>query len=100
MSEKKKTGRPPLSEEGAAEHKIMVRVTDEQMARIEELAKFCELPKTTMAKNLLMSGVEQAEALRTFGFMHIAKGLIRSSDFIKDFSKQHKRAIEEGKIAF
>lgn len=96
--EKRGRGRPPL-EEHAAEHKIMVRVNDEQMARIEALADFCEIPKTTMAKNLLMSGVEQAESLKTFGFMHIAKGLIRSSDFVKGFSEEHRKAIKKGKIA-
>lgn len=90
----------PTHKEKALDKRITIRLTKEQLERIEKLADFCELTKTRMAYNLLISGLQQGETLKAGGFMHIAKGLIRSSEFIKSFSESHHKAIKKGKIAF
>jgi|LSQX01.2.fsa_nt_gb hypothetical protein len=91
-------GRPTHNEE-ALKERITIRVTKEQLERIEKLADFCELPKTRMAHNLLIIGLQQSETLKAGGFMHIAKGIVKSSEFIKSFSESHHAAMKKGTIA-
>lgn len=86
----------PANWNEALEYRITVRVTKEQMERIEKMAEFCELPKTRMAHNLIINGLEQCEALKKGGFMHIAKGLIKGSQFLKELNNSREKAHEKG----
>ena len=76
-------------------NKVTIRLTDTELKEVEKLAEFCELNKAQMIRNLTMAGLEQSKILKNLGFMHIAKGLIKTSDFTKEFKKELERAIKE-----
>jgi hypothetical protein len=63
---------------------IKISLTDEEMKKIEEVAKKIGITKSRLARNLTLTALEDAELLAKLGFF----------DVIKLIEKIRKKAIE------
>jgi len=54
-------------------YEIRVRLTKEEMERIEKVAKKLNMPKARLIRNLTLIGLEDAELYEKLGFFEIAK---------------------------
>jgi hypothetical protein len=74
---KNKTG--PKPETGETRNNcITIKFTDTELAEIEEIAKNIDIPRTTLLRNMALSGLKDAKFLNNFG---ILKGTKRLIDF-------------------
>jgi len=78
----KKAGRKPIDTE-KRETRITIKISEKELKDIEELAKYTELPKTVMARNFLLYGMEEAKGFKRLGLLKIGIGIIKTSDFLK-----------------
>jgi hypothetical protein len=51
--------------------RIQVRVTQEELERINEYARKLQLAESTMVRNLLLVGLDNADFMRKFGILNI-----------------------------
>ena len=79
-------GRKPIDKEPISET-ISIRLSKSEMERFEELAKKLDLPKTRFMRNILLSALEEAEALDKIGALKGAKKII---DFKERFFNPEK----------
>ena len=82
--EKKKAGRKPLDGE-KREIKISIKFSESEMKEIEKLAKYVELPKTVLARNLLLFGLDEMKGFKRTGLLQVGIGVIKTSEFLKKF---------------
>lgn len=75
-------GRKPKDGE-IRETKITIKVTEKEAERIKKMAEFVELPKTVMTRNLVLSELDTMETLHKTGVLHIAKGIVKTSEWLK-----------------
>lgn len=76
------SGRKPL--DGVIrEIKLSVKISKEEMERIEEIAKYLEIPKATIARNFMIIGLDEAELFRKIGILSVAKKIKKTSEGIK-----------------
>ncbi len=78
----KKVGRKPIDTE-KRETRITIKFSENEIKEIEKLAEYMELPKTVLARNLLLFGLDEMKGFRRLGILNIAKGVIKTSDFLK-----------------
>ena len=78
----KKQGRPPL-DQSIREKQIYCRVTNEEARRIEQLANYLEISKSTMLRNLALTCLEDAELFKKAGVLRLAKGIKQTSEAIE-----------------
>lgn len=83
---KKKMGRPPL-DTVVRETKLFIKVSEDEAKELEELAKYLEIPKSTLIRNLTLSSLEDAKIFRTLGLLQIAKGIKKTSQAIEKFKE-------------
>ena len=86
----RKSGRKPTDGE-VRNSKITIKVTEEELARIEEMAKYIDIPKTVAVRNFVLITLEDMERLKRVGLLQIAKGIIKTSDWIKAIKRQQTR---------
>jgi len=87
-------GRKPL-DTVVRETKLYIKVSIEEMERIEEITKYLEIPRTTVARNFLLYGLEDAELFRKIGLLAIAKKIKKTSiglNILKDIRINNKPA--------
>ncbi len=85
-------GRKPIDKEAITET-ISIRLSKSEMKRFEELAKVVDLPKTRLMRNVLLTGLEEAEILNKIGALKGAKKLL---DFKERFLNTEKyKAFKE-----
>ncbi|GEM_PF-6702677 len=81
-----KMGRKPI--DGVVRETVVsFKVSEEESKRIERLAKSLEVPKTVLMRNLLLDALDDAEILDKIGALKIAKGIKKTSEFIKEYTK-------------
>ena len=81
----KPRGRKP-EEEGKSKNKLLcTKLSDYDHKRIEELAKYLDIPKTTLTRNLILSSLEDIELLRKIDVIDVIKGVRKTNDYIKKF---------------
>jgi predicted DNA binding CopG/RHH family protein len=51
--------------------RIQVRVTEEELERINEYARKLQLAESTMVRNLLLVGLDNADFMQKFGILNI-----------------------------
>jgi hypothetical protein len=74
---KNKTG--PKPETGETRNNcITIKFTDKELAEIEKIAKNIDIPRTTLLRNMALSGLKDAKFLDSLG---ILKGTKRLIDF-------------------
>ncbi len=85
MSKKEtKMGRKP--KDGVVrETVISLKLSVEEVERINNLAKYIDLPKTVLMRNLILSGLSDAEILKKAGVLSLAKGIQKTSEFLKTY---------------
>ena len=71
----KKTGPKPETGE-TRKHFVTVKFTTKEIEEIEEIAKQIEISKTTLIRNMALSGLENAKILDKIGALKGAKKLI------------------------
>jgi predicted DNA-binding protein len=54
-------------------NRIEILLTDEEMERVEKIAKKLNMPKGRLIRNLAMAGLEDAEMLNKLGLFDIVK---------------------------
>ena len=54
-------------------YEVRVRLTKEEMERIETIAKKLNMPKATLIRNLALVGLEDAELLNNIGAFDLIK---------------------------
>lgn len=57
---RKGSGRPPSTEEGARNNRVVVTLTDGQLAKLRAIAKARDLPLGTAAYQILERGLRRA----------------------------------------
>jgi len=70
------------------ESKITLKMSAEQLKRVEKIAEYLEIPKTVIARNMLLSGLESAETMKITGVLSIAKGIIKTSEWLAKTKEQ------------
>lgn len=77
-----KMGRKPV--DGVVRETVVsFKVSEEESTRIDKLAKSLEVPKTVLMRNLLLDALDDAEMLEKIGALKIAKGIKKTSEFLK-----------------
>lgn len=71
---------------------IHAKISEADDKRIEELADYLQIPKMTLIRNLLLSGLDDAETLKKTGILAVAKGVKKTSEFLNQF-----KTIKESK---
>jgi hypothetical protein len=66
--------------------KLTIRLSKSEVTEIEETAKMLNIPKGTLIRNLVMTGVEDAKVLKKIGVIDLIKGISNTSNFIKKFT--------------
>jgi len=61
-------------------YEVRVRLTKEEMERIEKVANKLGIPKARLIRNLTLAGLEDAELLEKLGFFEIVKLLKKIKD--------------------
>jgi len=61
-------------------YEVRVRLSKEEMERIEKVAQKLKIPKARLIRNLTLGGLEDAELLEKLGFFEIAKLLKKIKD--------------------
>ena len=64
------------------EKQVFFRVTDNEADRIEQLANYLEISKSTMLRNLALSSLEDAELFKKMGILKLAKGIKKTSEAV------------------
>jgi hypothetical protein len=71
-------------------NRLEILLTDEEMERVEKIAKKLNIPKGRLIRNLAMAGLEDAELLNKLGLF----------DIVKMIEKIRERALNpENKLA-
>ena len=86
MEAEKKKGRKP-KDKITRDTRATVKFSENEMKEIQELSNYLEIPKTVLIRNLTLNGLEEANSLKKLGFLKIAKGIIKSSEWLKEFKK-------------
>lgn len=68
----KKTGPKPEADE-ARKNLVTIKFTDKELQQIEEIAKNIDIPRTTLIRNMTLSGLSEARILNNFGILKGAK---------------------------
>lgn len=76
---KSKTG-PKLETETARNNLVTVKFTDEELAEIDKIAKETDIPRTTLIRNMTLSGLDEAKLLHKIGALKGAKKLLDFKD--------------------
>ncbi len=84
--EKPKRGRKP-KDEVVREERLTIKLSKEEVEKISEMAEYLEIPKTVFARNLILQGLSDAKLFRNIGLLQIAKGVVKTSDFLKQWQK-------------
>lgn len=71
----KKTGPKPEAEETRA-NAVTVKFTDKELKQIEEIAKSINIPRTTLIRNMTLSGLEDGIILDKLGALKGARKLL------------------------
>jgi len=72
---KLKTG--PKPEAGTARNNLVtVKFTDEEIAEIDKIANETDMPRTTLIRNMTLSGLDEAKLLHKIGALKGAKKLL------------------------
>ena len=87
---KNKAGRKTIETEKARNISITIRVTEEENKEIEDMAKYIEAPKTRLMRNLILMQLDEMKSFRKYGILHIAKGVLKTIDFVKSFNEMKK----------
>jgi predicted DNA-binding protein len=54
-------------------YEVRIRLTKEEMERVEKVAKKLNIPKAKLMRNLTLAGLEDAELLNKLGLFDIVK---------------------------
>jgi len=79
---KKKMGRPPL-DDVVREERLFLKVSKKEAKEIEELAKYLEIPKSTLIRNLTLTALDEAKLFKKLGLLKIGKGIRKTSEALK-----------------
>jgi len=74
-------------------NKLEILLTDTELKQLEEFAKKINIPKSTLARNLIFSGLKDAELLHKLGFFKIAEIILRIQNEALREEKQIKELI-------
>jgi len=87
MEDKKnKAGRKP--KDGVIrETKIFIKISEEEEQRIIKMAEYMDIPKSVAARNMTLMSLDEVEAMKRLGILQIAKGIVKTSDWLKAFRK-------------
>jgi predicted transcriptional regulator len=55
------------------ERNLTIRLSEEEYNKIEKIAEKIDIPKTRLARNLIISGLKDAELLEKLGFFKVAE---------------------------
>ncbi len=81
MKKETKMGRKP--KDGITrEEKITIKLSKDEIKRIIELSEFLDMPKTVLVRNLVLSGLDEAELLKKLGFLSVVKNIKKTSEFL------------------
>jgi len=86
MQEETKRGRKP-KDEVVREERMTIKLSVEEVERIDAMAKYVGIPKTVAARNMALMSLEEMESMKKYGILQIAKGIVRTSDWLKAFKK-------------
>ena len=64
---------------------VNLKLADDELEKITDLANYLDIPKTVLMRNFILSGLEEAELFKKTGILEIAKGVIKTSEFIKKY---------------
>jgi hypothetical protein len=93
--EKLKTGPKPETGE-TRKNLVTVKFTDKEISEIDKIAKETDIPRTTLIRNMTLSGLEDAKILNKIGALKGAKKLI---DFKDRFFNNHKYPTFEAQLS-
>jgi len=82
----KKRGPKPEAEE-TRRNLVTVKFTNNELKEIDEIAKILDIPRTTLIRNITLTGLEEAKILNKLGVLKGAKKLL---DFQKRFLNSEK----------
>ncbi len=81
----KKAGRKPL-DTIKRESRISIKLTEQELKDIEEMAEYLEIPKSSFARNCLLFGLEESNGFKRTGLLKVAKGLKKTSEFLNQLN--------------
>lgn len=64
---------------------VYAKISEEEAKELEELAEYLEIPKMTLTRNLILSGIEDAKIFKKTGLLGLAKGIRKSGEWLKEF---------------
>ncbi len=82
MSEKSKAGRKAEVEGKSKNKLIYAKISEDELNKIEQLAKEMDIPKMTLTRNLILIGLRDIKLLDNIGLL---KGYKKTSEFINKF---------------
>ncbi len=87
MSEKSRAGRKAEIEGKSKTKLIYAKISEEELDKIEQLAKEMDIPKMTFTRNLILLGLRDVKLLDNVGLL---KGYKKTNDFINKFIESIK----------
>ena len=92
MKKDTKMGRKP--KDGIVrEEKITIKLSIDEIKRINDLSEFLDMPKTVLVRNLVLSSLDDAENLKKMGVLSITKSIKKTSEFLTTFKGIKKNNI-------
>lgn len=82
----KKTGPKPEAEETRS-NAVTVKFTDKELKQIEDIAKSIDIPRTTLIRNMTLSGLEDAKIFDKIGALKGARKLLDFKERLLNPSK-------------
>lgn len=84
----KKNKPGPKPEMGKARNNLItIKFTDTELGEIEKIAKDINIPRTTLIRNLALSGLKDAKFLNNFGILKGTKKLLEFETRLKNPKK-------------
>lgn len=73
---------------------ISIRVSEEELEKMREMADYLEIPISTFARNLILTAYEDAVFLKKIGVLKGAKKLTEFQKKFKEISKELQNSLK------
>jgi len=65
--------------------RMTIKFSEKEIEEINKLSKYLQIPKTVVARNLTLYGLEEAKGFKRLGLLEIVKKLIKTSEWLNKF---------------
>ncbi len=72
---------------------VTFKLSEDEVKRLNEMAEYIEAPKSVFARNMLLDGLKEMEYLKKVGALKTAKGILKTSEFLKELTSIKKNHI-------